>query len=71
MLIPAIAEAEDEVDHDQDTPSSEASASMPRPRAITKVAPKSPKTAPEAPTVSAFGSSEQSAPNEPAKSEAK
>ena len=32
-------------------------ASMPRPRAITKVAPKRPKTAPEAPTVSAFGSS--------------
>ena len=32
---------------------------MPRPRAMTKVAPARPKTAPEAPSVSAFGSSDQ------------
>ena len=49
------AEGEREVDHEQDTPSSEAIASKPRPRAITKVAPKMPKIAPEAPTVSASG----------------
>ena len=43
---------------------------MPRPRAMTKVAPARPKTAPEAPRVNAFGS-KISAPNEPASSEAK
>ena len=51
-------------------PIEEASASTPRLRAITKVAPKIPKTAPEAPTVSASGL-EQDAPKGPAKSEAK
>ncbi len=43
------------------TPIEEASESMPRPRAITKVAPKMPKTAPEAPSVSASGREQQSA----------
>ena len=52
-------------------PISEAIVFMPRPRAITKAAPKMPKIAPEAPTVTCPGSVSASAPKEPAKSEAK
>ena len=44
--------------------------SIPRARCSTKAAPIRPKTAPEAPTVTALGDS-RSAPNEPASSEAK
>ena len=44
--------------------------SMPRARCITNAAPISPNTAPDAPTVTALGSS-SSAPNEPASSDAK
>ena len=44
--------------------------SMPRARCITNAAPISPKTAPDAPTVTAFGDS-SSAPNEPASSDVK
>ena len=51
-------------------PTEEASASTPRPRAITKVAARIPKTAPEAPIESESGVA-ISAPSEPAKSETK
>jgi hypothetical protein len=44
--------------------------SMPRARCITNAAPIRPNTAPDAPTVTAFGES-RSAPNDPASSEAK
>ena len=44
--------------------------SMPRARCITNAAPISPKTAPDAPTVTALGDN-SSAPNEPASSEAR
>ena len=44
--------------------------SIPRARCSTNAAPIRPKTAPEAPTVTALGDS-SSAPNEPASSEAK
>ena len=52
-------------------PSWEAISLKPRPRAITKVAPKMPKIAPEAPTVISPGLVSARAPKEPASSEAK
>ena len=53
------------------TPIVWATESTPRPRAITKAAPKMPKTAPEAPIVSWSGPVSRSAPKAPANSEAK
>ena len=51
-------------------PIPDAIVSIPRARWSTNAAPIRPKTAPEAPTVTAFGENSR-APNEPASSEAK
>ena len=70
-LMSATPKVKRQVDHEQERRSPTRSALKPRPRAITKVAPKMPKIAPEAPTVSSCGSVSSSAPKEPASSEAK
>lgn len=70
MLIPATVKVSSRL-IPRITPISLAMWSSPRPLAITKVAPKIPKTAPDAPTVLTRLPETSRAPNEPASIEAK